>query len=107
MEDVTFPDRTMLKTGTKVIYAIYVMGRMVILGNDCKEIMLERWIREGNFQSEFAYRIFAFNEGTRMYLGTHLAYHPLNKKRHFQMCLNLTKNLTLARSKENLTNYKL
>ncbi|PNX95431.1 cytochrome p450 86b1-like protein [Trifolium pratense] len=45
VEDDTFPDGTELKKGTKVIYAIYSMGRMEsIWGKDCLEYKPERWL---------------------------------------------------------------
>ncbi|KAF9623613.1 hypothetical protein IFM89_003540 [Coptis chinensis] len=38
LEDDVFPDDTILKKGTKVIYAIYAMGKTnTIWGKDCRE----------------------------------------------------------------------
>ncbi|KAL6566251.1 hypothetical protein OROGR_001866 [Orobanche gracilis] len=42
-EDDEFPDGTMLRKGTKVVYAIYAMGRMEsIWGEDCRKFKPER-----------------------------------------------------------------
>ncbi|CAF2056257.1 unnamed protein product [Brassica napus] len=63
-EDDVFPDGTILKKGEKVIYAIYAMGRMeAIWGKDCREFRPERWLRDGRFMSESAYKFTAFNGG--------------------------------------------
>ncbi|CAN6463403.1 unnamed protein product [Victoria cruziana] len=77
-EDEIFPDGTVLKKGTKVIYAIYAMGRMEsIWGKDCCEFKPERWIRDGRFMSESAYRFTAFNGGPRLCLGKDFAYYQM------------------------------
>ncbi|KAG5123833.1 hypothetical protein JHK82_030570 [Glycine max] len=78
VEDDTFPDGTVLKKGTKVIYAIYAMGRMEgIWGKDCKEFKPERWLRDGRFMSESAYKFTAFNGGPRLCLGKDFAYYQM------------------------------
>nr|KYP40695.1 Cytochrome P450 86A2 [Cajanus cajan] len=78
MEDVTLPNGTVLKKGTKVIYAIYAMGRMEsIWGKDCKEFKPERWLRNGRFVSESAYKFSAFNGGPRLCLGKDFAYYQM------------------------------
>ncbi|XP_045798290.1 cytochrome P450 86B1-like, partial [Trifolium pratense] len=79
VEDDTFPDGTELKKGTKVIYAIYSMGRMEsIWGKDCLEYKPERWLtKEGNFMSESAYKFTAFNGGPRLCLGKDFAYYQM------------------------------
>lgn len=57
LEEEAFPDGTVLKKGTKVIYAIYAMGRMeAIWGSDCREYKPERWLRDKKFMSESAYK---------------------------------------------------
>ena len=49
VEDDIFPDGTVLKKGTRLIYVIYAMGRMDgIWGKDCREFKPERWLREGS-----------------------------------------------------------
>lgn len=79
VEDDVFPDGTVLKKGTKVIYAIYAMGRMEgIWGNDCREFKPERWLmRDGRFMSESAYKFTAFNGGPRLCLGKDFAYYQM------------------------------
>ncbi|KAK7310252.1 hypothetical protein RJT34_07651 [Clitoria ternatea] len=79
VEDGAFPDGTKLKKGTKVIYAIYAMGRMEsIWGEDCKEFKPERWLRsDGQFMSESAYKFTAFNGGPRLCLGKDFAYYQM------------------------------
>ncbi|CAK7337990.1 unnamed protein product [Dovyalis caffra] len=80
VEDDIFPDGTVLKKGTKVIYAIYAMGRMeAIWGSDCREFKPERWLRgvDGRFMSESAYKFTAFNGGPRLCLGKDFAYYQM------------------------------
>lgn len=78
LEDDVFPDGTVLKKGQKVIYAIYTMGRMQsIWGKDCKEFKPERWLRDGRFMSESAYKFTAFNGGPRLCLGKDFAYYQM------------------------------
>ncbi|KAL5225510.1 hypothetical protein ABZP36_012149 [Zizania latifolia] len=77
-EDEVFPDGTVLKKGTKVIYAMYAMGRMEsIWGDDCREYKPERWLRDGRFMSESAYKFTAFNGGPRLCLGKDFAYYQM------------------------------
>ncbi|GJN20909.1 hypothetical protein PR202_gb08343 [Eleusine coracana subsp. coracana] len=78
VEDEVFPDGTVLKKGTKVIYAMYAMGRMEsIWGDDCREYKPERWLRDGRFMSESAYKFTAFNGGPRLCLGKDFAYYQM------------------------------
>ncbi|CAK9162757.1 unnamed protein product [Ilex paraguariensis] len=78
LEDDVFPDGTVLKKGTKVVYAIYTMGRMEeIWGKDCREYKPERWLRDGRFMSESAYKFTAFNGGPRLCLGKDFAYYQM------------------------------
>ncbi|KAJ0038157.1 hypothetical protein Pint_23189 [Pistacia integerrima] len=78
VEDDIFPDGTVVKRGTKVIYAIYAMGRMeAIWGKDCREFKPERWLRDGRFMSESAYKFTAFNGGPRLCLGKDFAYYQM------------------------------
>ncbi|KAM7265235.1 hypothetical protein ACFE04_002918 [Oxalis oulophora] len=77
-EDDIFPDGTVLTKGTKVIYAIYSMGRMeAIWGKDCREYKPERWLRDGRYMSESAYKFAAFNGGPRLCLGKDFAYYQM------------------------------
>ncbi|XP_008797199.1 cytochrome P450 86B1 [Phoenix dactylifera] len=78
VEDDVFPDGTVLKKGTKVLYAIYSMGRMEsIWGTDCRDYKPERWLRDGRFMSESAYKFAAFNGGPRLCLGKDFAYYQM------------------------------
>ncbi|KAF8672353.1 hypothetical protein HU200_049555 [Digitaria exilis] len=78
VEDEVFPDGTVLKKGTKVIYAMYTMGRMEsIWGDDCREYKPERWLRDGRFMGESAYKFTAFNGGPRLCLGKDFAYYQM------------------------------
>ncbi|KAK1274375.1 Cytochrome P450 86B1 [Acorus gramineus] len=78
VEDEVFPDGTVLKKGTKVIYAMYAMGRMEsIWGEDCRDFKPERWLRDGHFISESAYKFTAFNGGPRLCLGKDFAYYQM------------------------------
>ncbi|XP_068645391.1 cytochrome P450 86B1-like [Aristolochia californica] len=77
-EDDVFPDGTVLKKGTKIIYGIYPMGRMEsIWGKDCREFKPERWLRDGRFMSESSYKFTAFNGGPRLCLGKDFAYYQM------------------------------
>nr|CAD1843623.1 unnamed protein product [Ananas comosus var. bracteatus] len=78
VEDEIFPDGTVLKKGTKVIYAMYSMGRMEsIWGSDCRDYKPERWLKDGRFMSESAYKFTAFNGGPRLCLGKDFAYYQM------------------------------
>ncbi|XP_020263665.1 cytochrome P450 86B1-like [Asparagus officinalis] len=78
VQDEVFPDGTVLKKGTKIIYAIYSMGRMEsIWGKDCREFKPERWLKDGKFMSESAYKFTAFNGGPRLCLGKDFAYYQM------------------------------
>ncbi|KAI5678387.1 hypothetical protein M9H77_09337 [Catharanthus roseus] len=78
LEDDVFPDGTILKKGTKIVYAIYTMGRMEgIWGRDCRDYKPERWLRDGRFMSESAYKFTAFNGGPRLCLGKDFAYYQM------------------------------
>ncbi|KAF8021736.1 hypothetical protein BT93_G2013 [Corymbia citriodora subsp. variegata] len=78
IEDDVFPDGTVLKKGTKVLYVIYAMGRMeAIWGKNCREFRPERWLRDGRFMSESAYKFTAFNGGPRLCLGKDFAYYQM------------------------------
>ncbi|KAJ8512295.1 hypothetical protein OPV22_002729 [Ensete ventricosum] len=78
VEDEVFPDGTALKKGTKVVYAIFSMGRMEsIWGKDCRDYKPERWLKDGRFMSESAYKFTAFNGGPRLCLGKDFAYYQM------------------------------
>ncbi|KAK7308375.1 hypothetical protein VNO77_41979 [Canavalia gladiata] len=78
VEDETFPNGTKMEKGTTVIYAIYAMGRMEsIWGKDCREFKPERWLKDGRFMTESAYKFAAFNGGPRLCLGKDFAYYQM------------------------------
>ncbi|KAK3030566.1 hypothetical protein RJ639_039444 [Escallonia herrerae] len=78
VEDDVFPDGTVVKKGTKLVYAIYAMGRMEsIWGQDCREFKPERWLRDSRYISESAYKFTAFNGGPRLCLGKDFAYYQM------------------------------
>ncbi|KAK8668910.1 hypothetical protein V6N13_106356 [Hibiscus sabdariffa] len=78
VEDDVFPDGTVLKKGTNVVYAIYTMGRMeAIWGKDCREYKPERWLRDNKYMCESAYKFTAFNGGPRLCLGKDFAYYQM------------------------------
>ncbi|CAM8942807.1 unnamed protein product [Rhodiola kirilowii] len=78
LEDDVFPDGTVLNKGTKIVYAIYAMGRMEsIWGKDCREYKPERWLRDSRYMSESAYKFTAFNGGPRLCLGKDFAYYQM------------------------------
>ncbi|XP_020695882.2 cytochrome P450 86B1 [Dendrobium catenatum] len=78
IKDEVFPDGTVLKKGTKVVYSIYSMGRMEsIWGKDCRDYKPERWLRDGRFMSESAYKFVSFNGGPRLCLGKDFAYYQM------------------------------
>ena len=72
------PDGTILKKGTRVMYAIYSMGRMEsIWGKDCRDYKPERWLKDGRFMTESAYKFPAFNAGPRLCLGKDFASYQM------------------------------
>lgn len=73
-EDDVLPDGTFVRKGTRVTYHPYAMGRMEsIWGSDCLEFKPERWIREGVFVPECAFKYPVFQAGARVCLGKELA----------------------------------
>ncbi|KAM3706189.1 hypothetical protein ACJW31_03G134800 [Castanea mollissima] len=75
IEDDVFPDGTMIKKGSRVIYSIYSMARMEsIWGKDCLEFKPERWLKDGQFVSENQFKYVVFNAGPRLCLGKKFAY---------------------------------
>ncbi|WOG88911.1 hypothetical protein DCAR_0727813 [Daucus carota subsp. sativus] len=54
------------------------MGRMEgIWGKDCLGFKPERWLRDGRYMSESAYKFTAFNGGPRLCLGRDFAYYQM------------------------------
>uniref|UniRef100_N1QQ84 Cytochrome P450 86A2 n=1 Tax=Aegilops tauschii TaxID=37682 RepID=N1QQ84_AEGTA len=98
VEDEVFPDGTVLKKGTKVIYAMYSMGRMEsIWGEDCREYRPERWLKDGRFMGESAYKFTAFNGGPRLCLGQDFAHYPVAPKLALTLFMKHGLKVTLAK----------
>ncbi|KAJ1394492.1 Cytochrome P450, partial [Sesbania bispinosa] len=74
LEDDVLPDGTSVKSGTRVTYHPYAMGRLEeIWGPDCLEFKPQRWLKNGVFcpQSPFKYPV--FQGGMRVCLGKEMA----------------------------------
>ncbi|KAL5552748.1 hypothetical protein UlMin_040149 [Ulmus minor] len=75
IDDDVFPDGTVVKSGDRVLYCLFSMGRMeYIWGKDCLEFKPERWIKDGKFVSENQFKFAVFNGGPRLCLGKWFAY---------------------------------
>ncbi|KAK6930928.1 Cytochrome P450 [Dillenia turbinata] len=75
VEDDIFPDGTMVKKKSRVLFSIFAMARMEgIWGKDCLDFKPERWIKEGRFVSENQFKYVVFNAGPRVCLGKKFAY---------------------------------
>ncbi|PRQ32221.1 putative cytochrome P450 [Rosa chinensis] len=73
-EDDVLPDGTFVKSGTRVTYHPYAMGRMEsIWGPDCLDFKPERWLKNGIYSPESSYRYPVFQAGERVCLGKELA----------------------------------
>lgn len=73
--DDTWPDGTFVGKGWFVSYSAYAMGRMeTIWGPDCCEYKPERWLVNGEFKPESAFKFPVFHAGPRMCLGKEMAY---------------------------------
>lgn len=74
-EDDILPDGTKITKGSRVVYAIYSMGRMPsIWGPECLEFKPERWLKNGVYIPESPFKFAAFNAGPRLCLGKELGY---------------------------------
>ena len=74
IQDEVLPNGVCLKKGSNLIFPIYSMGRMEsIWGEDCREFKPERWLREGKFIPEGAYKYPVFNAGPRSCLAKDFA----------------------------------
>ncbi|XP_004516191.1 cytochrome P450 94C1-like [Cicer arietinum] len=74
LEDDVLPDGTKVKSGTRVTYHPYAMGRLEELwGPDCLEFKPQRWLKDGVFhpQNQFKYPI--FQGGLRVCIGKEMA----------------------------------
>jgi fatty acid omega-hydroxylase len=75
VEDDVLPDGTPVRSGQRVIYFAYAMGRdEAVWGPDCLEFRPERWLdkRVGSFESPYKYVV--FHGGPRLCLGKRFAY---------------------------------
>ncbi|KAI3716571.1 hypothetical protein L1987_67535 [Smallanthus sonchifolius] len=73
-QDDVFPDGTFVKRGSRVTYHPYAMGRMErIWGSDSMEFKPERWIRDGEFKPESAYKYPVYQGGVRVCLGKEMS----------------------------------
>ncbi|XP_031265116.1 cytochrome P450 94A2-like [Pistacia vera] len=73
--DDKLPDGTFVGKGWIISYHAYAMGRMEgIWGKNCHEFLPERWLENGMFRQENAYRFPVFHAGPRMCIGKDMAY---------------------------------
>lgn len=74
LNDDVLPDKTFVKSGTRVTYHPYAMGRMAeIWGPDCLEFKPERWLKDGVFFQVNPYKYPVFQAGLRVCLGKEMA----------------------------------
>lgn len=74
LKDDVLPDGTFVKSGTRVTYHPYAMGRMEeIWGSDCMEFKPERWLKDGVFLSVNLFKYPVFQAGLRVCLGKEMA----------------------------------
>ncbi|KAI7751129.1 hypothetical protein M8C21_017626 [Ambrosia artemisiifolia] len=72
--DDVLPDGTFVKRGSRVTYHPYAMGRMErIWGQDAMEFKPERWIHDGEFKQESAYKYPVYQGGVRVCLGKEMS----------------------------------
>ncbi|CAI7883129.1 unnamed protein product [Closterium sp. NIES-54] len=76
VKDDVLPDGTHVKSGWRVQYELYAMGRMTrIWGPDARDFKPERWFdSNGELVNESPFKFPAFNAGPRLCLGRDLAY---------------------------------
>ncbi|XP_068661087.1 cytochrome P450 94C1-like [Aristolochia californica] len=73
-EDDVLPDGTFIRTGRRVTYHPFAMGRMEdIWGKDCLQFRPERWFQDGKFKPESPYKYPVFQGGLRVCLGKEMA----------------------------------
>ncbi|XWS28594.1 hypothetical protein CRYUN_Cryun25bG0083800 [Craigia yunnanensis] len=73
-EDDILPDCTFVRKGARVTYHPYAMGRMDrVWGSDCLEYKPERWLKNGRYIPENAYKYPVFQAGQRVCLGKEMA----------------------------------
>ncbi|KAJ9554753.1 hypothetical protein OSB04_009367 [Centaurea solstitialis] len=73
-QDDVLPDGTFVRRNSRVTYHPYAMGRMErIWGSDPLEFKPERWIRDGVFMPESAYKYPVYQGGVRVCLGKEMS----------------------------------
>ncbi|KAE9585398.1 hypothetical protein Lal_00018257 [Lupinus albus] len=74
LHDDVLPDGTSLKSGTRVTYHPYAMGRLEqIWGHDCLEFKPQRWLKDGMFYPQNPFKYPIFQGGLRLCLGKEIA----------------------------------
>ncbi|KAJ7531583.1 hypothetical protein O6H91_14G073800 [Diphasiastrum complanatum] len=74
MQDDVWPDGTVIRKNTNVMYHPYGVGRMEsVWGKDCLQFKPERWVKEGICVPENPYKFPAFQAGPRICLGKEMA----------------------------------
>lgn len=74
LDDDVLPDGTKVKSGTRVTYHPYAMGRLEELwGPDCLEFKPERWLKDGVFQPSNQFKYPIFQAGLRVCIGKEMA----------------------------------
>ncbi|KAG6557498.1 hypothetical protein Mapa_000772 [Marchantia paleacea] len=75
LADDYFPDGTFIGKGDRVVFHCYAMGRMEDLwGKDCLEFKPERFLHDGKFVQESAFKYPVFQAGPRICMGKEMAY---------------------------------
>lgn len=73
-QDDVLPDGTFVRRGSRVTYHSYAMGRMErIWGPDSLEFKPDRWIQDGMFMAESAYKYPVYQGGVRVCLGKEMS----------------------------------
>ncbi|MED6151184.1 hypothetical protein PIB30_079989 [Stylosanthes scabra] len=74
VEDDVLPDGTKVKSGTRVTYHPYAMGRLEDLwGEDSMEFRPQRWLKGGVFHHENPFKYPVFQAGLRVCMGKEMA----------------------------------
>lgn len=75
LHDDVLPDGAFVGRDWFVTYHAYAMGRMEsIWGENCREFVPDRWLEDGVYRPENAFRFPIFHAGPRMCLGKDMAY---------------------------------
>jgi len=74
LDDDVLPDGTKVKSGTRVTYHPYAMGRLEELwGPDCLVFKPQRWLKDGVFQPSNQFKYPIFQAGLRVCIGKEMA----------------------------------